>query len=143
MLVVLVLGLLEVCHCIQKTKCQVVQALRAQGVPDSDLRDWLCLVKHESNYHYDAVNSNTHDYGIFQINRGYWCDRPNGYSGTTCWRLNTYGCADTCASFTNSDITNDANCAVRIKNCKGFRDWYAWRDYCSDVSGSDYSYSGC
>jgi len=59
----------------------------------------LCLVEHESRYTYDIENHNSDhstDYGIFQLNNKYWCDRPSGYDGTICWRLNTYGCQYTC-----------------------------------------------
>ncbi|CAC5390101.1 LYZ [Mytilus coruscus] len=101
----------------------------------------LCLVKHESNYKYDAVGTNSNgskDYGIFQMNSNYFCGRPSGTSSFTCCRVNTYGCADTCNSFTNSDISNDANCAVRVKNCGGFGKWYGWRDHCSNIQGSEY-----
>ncbi|CAC5390100.1 LYZ [Mytilus coruscus] len=129
-----------------KTKCQVVQALRNQGVPDSDLRDWLCLVKHESNYVYDVIRTNRNgskDYGIFQFNNYFSCGKSGGTSSTICWRINTFGCADTCNSFTNSNISNDANCAVRIKNCNSFRKWNGWKAHCSNVQGSEYDYSGC
>ena len=131
-----------------KTKCQVVAALRAEGVPDSDLRDWLCLVKHESDYRYDIDNTNSNgsrDYGIFQLNSKYWCKGSKGYSGTTCWKLNTYGCKDTCSSFKNSDISNDADCAVRIKNCFGFGKWVAHSNHCttSEKNKSKYDYSSC
>ncbi|VDI29468.1 lysozyme C [Mytilus galloprovincialis] len=106
----------------------------------------LCLVKHESNYRYDVVGTNSNgskDYGIFQMNSNYFCGRPSGTSSSTCWRVNTYGCADSCTSFTNSDISNDANCAVRVKNCGGFGKWYGWRNHCSNVQGSEYDYSTC
>lgn len=58
----------------------------------------LCLVKHESNFHYDAIgtNSGSKDYGIFQINSEFNCGRPSGTSTSICWRVNTYGCADSC-----------------------------------------------
>ncbi|XP_063399568.1 lysozyme-like [Mytilus trossulus] len=144
--ILLVLALVGYSYGATKTKCQVVQALRNQNVPDSDLRDWLCLVKHESNYRYDVVGTNSNgskDYGIFQMNSNYFCGRPSGTSSSTCWRVNTYGCADSCTSFTNSDISNDANCAVRVKNCGGFGKWYGWRYHCSNVQGPEYDYSTC
>nr|AFM43653.1 c-type lysozyme [Mytilus galloprovincialis] len=143
--ILLVLVLVGYSYGATKTKCQVVQALRNQGVPDSDLRDWLCLVKHESNFHYDAIgtNSGSKDYGIFQINSKFNCGRPSGTSTSICWRVNTYGCADSCTSLTNSDISNDAYCAVRIKKCGGFSKWNGWKDYCSNVQGSEYDYSTC
>lgn len=129
-----------------KTKCQVVQALRAQGVPDSDLRDWLCLVKHESSYRYDVTNDNSNgskDYGIFQLNDKYWCDR--GSATNKCWKLNTYGCGVTCSNLLNSNIADDTECAVKIKNCNSFNKWYGWQTNCQgNLNGnSDYDYSNC
>ena len=55
----------------------------------------LCLVEHESEFEYDAVNTDTKDYGIFQINKGYWCKGGPKYSA--CWQINTYGCGVTAA----------------------------------------------
>ncbi|CAC5387823.1 LYZ [Mytilus coruscus] len=83
--ILLVFALVGYSYGATKTKCQVVQALRNQGVPDSDLRN----------------------------------------------------------SFTDSDISNDANCAVRVKNCAGFGRWYGWKDHCFNVQGSEYDYSSC
>ncbi|VDI12556.1 Hypothetical predicted protein [Mytilus galloprovincialis] len=57
------------------------------------------------------------------MNSKYSCGNPKGTSSSICWRVNTFGCADSCTSFTNSDISNDANCAVRVKNCAGFSRW--------------------
>ena len=55
----------------------------------------LCLVEHESEFEYDAVNTDTKDYGIFQINKGFWCKGGPKYSA--CWQINTYGCGVTAA----------------------------------------------
>ncbi|WP_411027131.1 hypothetical protein [Salmonella sp. s54925] len=132
-------------HAATKTKCQVVSALRAQRVPDGDLRNWLCLVKHESSYRYDVTNTNSNlskDYGIYQLNNKYWCDRGTR-SDTACWKINTYGCGVPCNSLLNSDIDDDTKCAVKIKNCNSFRQWYGWTNNCQDVSGSEFDYSSC
>ncbi|CAC5387824.1 LYZ [Mytilus coruscus] len=144
--ILLAFALVEYSYDATKTKSQVVQALRNQGVPYSDFRDWLCLVKHQSEYGYDVVSNNTNgskDYDIFQMNSNYFCGKAKGTSSSTCLRVNTYGCAVTCSSFTNSDISNDANCAVRVKSCGGFGKWYGWRDHCSNVKVSEYDYSSC
>ncbi|XP_060564847.1 lysozyme-like [Ruditapes philippinarum] len=129
-----------------KSKCDVVHALRTEGVPNSDMRDWLCLVAHESSYRYDIKHINSDgstDFGIFQLNDNYMCGNAQGTSSTTCWRIRTYGCADACSTFADSNISNDASCAVRVKNCDGFKRWYGWLNHCSDVSGSQYDYSHC
>ena len=104
---------LELMFCIFATFCQeqicanplfrpVFTAEQPQGCLYSIvllLSIGLCLVKHESNFKYDAnpVNSDgSKDYGIYQINSNYWCDR-----GTTkysqCWQINTYGCGYPCS----------------------------------------------
>nr|AEG19518.1 lysozyme [Cyclina sinensis] len=146
---VVLLMIIETSRAATKTKCQVVQALRAQGVTsDSELRNWLCLVEKESSFRYDVTNSNSNgskDYGIFQLNDGFWCGKSNGYSGTICWRLRTNGCQDSCSSFLNSDISNDANCAVRIKNCDGFSRWEGWKNKCKgkNLNKPKYDPSGC
>lgn len=131
------------------SKCDVVRALRNENVPDSEIRDWLCLVKHESSFRYDAINVNddrsrSRDYGIYQLNDKYWCDRGSR-SDTKCWRINTYGCGVSCASLLNDILTFDTECAVKIKRCNGFSKWYAWRDYCQgDLSNnSNYDFSHC
>ena len=82
--------------------CPVFTAEQPQGCLYSIvllLSIGLCLVKHESNFQYDANPVNTDgskDYGIYQINSNYWCDR-----GTTkysrCWQINTYGCGYPCS----------------------------------------------
>ncbi|XP_060560672.1 lysozyme c-1-like [Ruditapes philippinarum] len=134
-----------------KSKCDVVNALKAEGVPDADMRDWLCLVQHESNYEYNvtkykmagsAIGSVT--LGIFQFNNAYWCGNANGTSSPTCWKLRTFGCADACNTFLDPDISNDANCAVRVKNCDGFHTWVGWAQNCvNDTTAPSYDYSGC
>ncbi|XP_045166373.1 lysozyme-like [Mercenaria mercenaria] len=150
-LLVIVLAILgTLCAAQKKTKCQVVKALRDQGVPDSELKDWLCLVDKESSYKYNAEHTNykdgsvdSIDYGIFQLNDKYWCSDSGGYSGKICWRLNTYGCDDKCKTFKDSDISNDAYCAVRVKKCKGFEEWVGWRNKCKGKDLSSYDFSEC
>lgn len=140
----------------KKTKCQVVDALLEAGAHPSDMRDWLCLVYHESEFQYDAVNENTFDYGIFQISRQYWCRGANDYS--VCWKINTYGCgvthSDCSTVFTDSNIANDAECAVKIKKCNdpphvpggnGFSMWVAWQTHCQGdlTSNPAYDWTDC
>nr|AJQ21500.1 C-type lysozyme 2 [Mytilus galloprovincialis] len=128
------------------SKCDVVKALRAESVPDSDLRDWLCLVEHESSFRYELEHVNSDksiDYGIFQLNNKYWCDRPTPVDTSKCWKFNTCGCTDTCTSLIDSDISNDAKCAVQVKNCNDFDEWYGWRDHCANVQSSEYDFSDC
>lgn len=145
----ILLALLELAHAGTKSKCAVVRALRNENVPDSQMRDWLCLVKHESGFRYSATNNNNDgstDYGIFQLNDRYWCGRGSTkYS--QCWRINTYGCGvNNCNDFRNSNIADDTSCAVKIKRCNSFSKWYAWIKHCrgKDLSSqSQYDFSNC
>lgn len=139
----------ELAHAGTKSKCDVVRALRNENVQDSEMRDWLCLVKHESAFKYTAKNSNNDgstDYGIFQLNDRYWCGRGSTkYS--KCWQINTYGCGvDFCNDFLNSNIADDTSCAVKIKTCNSFSKWYAWIKHCKGKnlsSKSEYDFSNC
>jgi hypothetical protein len=58
------------------SKCELAKKLDGT-FPRDKLPDWLCLVRHESNYVSSAKgrqNKNgSYDYGIFQINDKYWC----------------------------------------------------------------------
>nr|AGO06639.1 c-type lysozyme 2 [Ruditapes philippinarum] len=132
----------------RKSKCEVVRALRAEGAKDSDMRDWLCLVAHESSYRYDVTHKNdggSTDYGIFQMDDKYTCGNADGTSTSICWRIRTFGCEDACSTFIDSDIRNDANCAVRVRNCDGFRRWYGWVNNCSsdELEKPDYDFEDC
>lgn len=141
---IFVLGTLAlggIAHAGMKTKCDVVRSLKAANVGDSEIRDWLCLVKHESNFRYDAVNRNSDgskDYGIYQLNNRYWCDRGNSkYS--RCWQINSFGCGYRCRDFINSGITWDTDCAVKIKRCNSFNKWYGWIKHCKGRNLNAYS----
>ncbi|CAH3168887.1 unnamed protein product [Porites lobata] len=132
------------------SKCAVVRSLRSYNVPESEMRDWLCLVKHESNFQYNAVNDanrdGSKDYGIYQINSNYWCDQPDNTKYSRCWQIRSHGCGYPCSAFLDSDIGEDTDCAVKIRRCQGFSAWYAWRDNCQGrdlTSDRDYDFSRC
>ncbi|KAL4719309.1 hypothetical protein ACJJTC_016027 [Scirpophaga incertulas] len=63
------------------TRCELVRELRRQGFPESRMRDWVCLIEHESGrrtHVISPVNSNgSRDHGLFQINDRYWCNNGN------------------------------------------------------------------
>lgn len=67
-------------------KCELARELVKNGVARKDLPNWLCLVQSESNYNTATVggpNKNkTKDWGLFQINDGYWC--KDGRRGGDC-----------------------------------------------------------
>ncbi|KAG5671031.1 hypothetical protein PVAND_001249 [Polypedilum vanderplanki] len=108
------------------TKCELVKALYKAGIPKSKLRDWACLVQHESSYNSKAKggpNKNgSYDYGIFQINSKYWCGI--GKVGGDC-KIN-------CNSLINNDITDDIKCAKTIYNRHNFTAWYGWNSKCKE-----------
>ncbi|KAM7428890.1 hypothetical protein ABFA07_020201 [Porites harrisoni] len=141
------LALGEMANAGTKTKCDVVRALRIQNVPNSDMRDWLCLVNHESGFQYDIVHENSDgskDYGIYQLNDNYWCDQGDT-KYTSCWQINTFGCGYKCSDFTDSVIAWDTDCAVKIKNCNSFSKWRAWQVHCQGdlTTNPDYDFSHC
>lgn len=59
-------------------KCELARELVSRGIPKEQLRDWLCLVQHESTYSTSARSkrndNGSYDFGLFQINSIYWCD---------------------------------------------------------------------
>lgn len=126
------------------SKCDVVRSLRSENVPESEMRDWLCLVDKASNYQYDLVGGGS-SYGIYQISSKYWCDRGSK-KYTKCWQINTYGCGYPCSVFLNSHLGEDTDCAVKIRKCQGFSAWDPWKKYCRGrdlTSNRDYDFSHC
>lgn len=109
------------------SKCELARALSSNGIPRSDLPDWVCLVKAESNFNTKATNTNTNktkDWGIFQINDKWWCKSSDGrFSYDEC-KLN---CED---DLLTDDITKATNCAKKIKSRQGFKAWYGWQKKC-------------
>lgn len=57
--------------------CELAREMYANGFPRRQLNDWMCLVKHESNYDQKAINPHntdgSTDWGLFQVNDRYWC----------------------------------------------------------------------
>ncbi|KAG5671030.1 hypothetical protein PVAND_001248 [Polypedilum vanderplanki] len=106
------------------SKCELVRTLYNSGIPQSQLRDWACLVQHESSYNSKAKggpNKNgSYDYGIFQINSKYWCGI--GKVGGDC-NLN-------CNSLLTDDISDDIRCAKIIYKRHNFSAWYGWVNHC-------------
>jgi lysozyme C len=83
MRVVLVLLVLTVLVVVNEGKvfsrCALVKRLRQLGANRNQIATWVCIAKGESSYDTAAINhhntDNSKDYGIFQINNRYWCDR--------------------------------------------------------------------
>lgn len=66
------------------SKCELARKMDKAGFARSSLPDWMCLVDSESSFNTKAINPHnadgSTDYGIFQINNGYWCNPGPGCS---------------------------------------------------------------
>ncbi|XP_026331784.1 uncharacterized protein LOC113239129 [Hyposmocoma kahamanoa] len=118
----------------QLTRCQLVSELRKNSFPAAQLRDWVCLVEHESSRYTDIVgklnSDGSRDYGLFQINDRYWC------SNTT---QPGKDCNVTCADLLTNDITKSAQCAKKIFSRQSFNAWYGWIYNCKNKPLPDIS----
>ncbi|XP_041988124.1 lysozyme-like [Aricia agestis] len=129
LLIVSVLVLASVVKSKKFTRCELVRELRNQGFPEDKLRDWVCLVEHESSRNtgkIGKVNKNgSRDYGLFQINDKYWCSNTS-----------TPGkdCNVTCSELLSDDITKISSCAKKVYKRHQFQAWYGWRNNCQSSS---------
>ncbi|KAL5280216.1 hypothetical protein ACFFRR_004278 [Megaselia abdita] len=109
------------------SKCELARTLSQNGIPRSELPDWVCLVQAESNYNTKATNTNTNktkDWGIFQINDKWWCKPSDG-------RFSYNECNLNCdRDLLSDDITKATTCAKKIKGRQGFKAWYGWQNKC-------------
>ncbi|XP_075226712.1 lysozyme C-3-like [Lycorma delicatula] len=106
------------------TRCTFAAELKYRyGIRGRQLEKWVCIVEHESGFNTRAINSQTDDFGIFQISRRYWCDKRSG-------------CNIACRNLLNNDISDDVQCAKKIYNTRqhesgdGFTAWLAYNDNC-------------
>ncbi|XP_055374658.1 inactive lysozyme 1A-like [Condylostylus longicornis] len=118
-------------------ECSLAKELYRLGVPKSQLSDWICLAKYESQFETSTVgkkNSNgTRDWGIFQINDRWWCKNSNGDRSYNQCKLS-------CDELLTDDITKAVKCAKLIKKQQGFKAWVAWNRRCQ---GSKPNISKC
>ncbi|XP_070592194.1 lysozyme C-1-like [Erythrolamprus reginae] len=121
-LVLTLLFLLIAANEAKKISCCDLASLLKQndidGYKKTSLEDWVCMAYHESKYNSQVVGppNTDRDYGIFQINSGYWCNNNQGPTANKCNKL--------CSDFTNDDITDDIACAKRIvRDHKGMNAW--------------------
>ncbi|KAL4715323.1 hypothetical protein ACJJTC_004775 [Scirpophaga incertulas] len=107
------------------TRCGLVRELRRQGFPEDKLRDWVCLIEHESGRRTDVIGpanyDGSHDHGLYQLNDHIWCSNSNTPGGE---------CHVTCAEVRTDDITKASNCAKKIFQRQGFNAWYGWINHC-------------
>ncbi|CAG0886937.1 unnamed protein product [Darwinula stevensoni] len=110
-------------------RCELAREFHyTHGLDRNGLGNWVCLAYYESSYNTNAVggpNGNgSYDYGIFQINDGFWCYPPDTHAD----------CNMSCSSLTDNDITNDVTCAKLIYNRHGFEAWYGWINNCQGTN---------
>uniref|UniRef100_A0A1Y9H2P5 Lysozyme n=1 Tax=Anopheles dirus TaxID=7168 RepID=A0A1Y9H2P5_9DIPT len=106
-------------------KCELAKALDSNGIPRSQIPDWICLAENESHFDTTALNTKnkdgTWDYGLFQINNKYWCaDQRKGPND----------CKMQCSALRDDDITDDIKCIKLIHKRHTFTAWVAWTKKC-------------
>ncbi|KAG6921422.1 sperm acrosome associated 5 [Chelydra serpentina] len=92
-----VLGLVTLLACLSIggrakifTRCELAQRLQDSGMDGYEgysLANWLCLAFYASGFDTAAVGANadgSSDYGIFQINSGWWCQDTQSPSENLC-----------------------------------------------------------
>ncbi|XP_050299141.1 lysozyme C-1-like [Anthonomus grandis grandis] len=120
-------------------QCELANTLRSKGVPEDQVATWVCIAHAESNFNTQAINSNTWDYGIFQISSIYWCQSGDSAGN---------GCGISCNSLLGDDITEDIACVRYIYamtesygQIPGFK---AWTTYAGNCAGDNSGWiSGC
>lgn len=138
----LILGLLSVT--IQGKiyeRCEFSRALKRLGIGSLKgvcLANWVCLAAWDSSYNtwttnYNPISKST-NYGIFQINRHYWCN-----DGKNLHAVNA--CCISCNALLQDVITQAVACAKRVvSDPQGIRTWVAWRNHCQN---QDLTIWGC
>lgn len=74
-------------------RCELAKRLRQLGASESQLATWVCIAHSESGYNTAALNINKNkskDFGIFQINNRFWCDRVSITRKANCHCSETY-----------------------------------------------------
>lgn len=106
----------------QYTKCEIAAILKENKF--SNIEDWVCLIEKESTFFTNKVNNKnkdgTSDFGLFQINSGYWC------------KIGSVGgdCNADCNSFSDDNISDDIKCVKLIYKRHKFTAWNGWKDKC-------------
>uniref|UniRef100_A0A161MHZ4 lysozyme n=1 Tax=Triatoma infestans TaxID=30076 RepID=A0A161MHZ4_TRIIF len=103
------------------TECELANTLENAGFSKDKLKDWVCLAKAVSSLNTTAVggpkSAGSYEYGIFQINDRYWCDKNQKGKGCT------VKCSDL---ILEDDIDYSVACARIIYNINGFSEWFGW-----------------
>ncbi|KAK8779676.1 hypothetical protein V5799_018981 [Amblyomma americanum] len=115
-------------------RCELASILVRSGIPRNQIPDWICLATAESSLNSNAINRNTDgstDYGIFQINNGYWCS-PGPHNI----------CRVSCSALQSDNIDPSIQCAKTVYRQQGFNAWYGWKNKCRGRNLASYV-SGC
>ncbi|KAK8779678.1 lysozyme c-1-like [Amblyomma americanum] len=111
-------------------RCELASILVRNGIPRNRIPDWICLATAESSLNSKAINKNKNgstDYGIFQINNGYWCS-PGRHNI----------CKVSCSALRSDGIGPSIQCAKTIYKRHGFNAWYGWKNKCKGKNLSSY-----
>nr|CAI5832881.1 unnamed protein product [Callosobruchus analis] len=107
------------------SRCELAKELKdVHRLPEEEISTWVCIAEHESSLNTSALGVG--DHGLFQISEQYWCS-PNSVG---------LGCNANCASFRDSDISDDLKCIRTIFNehtaisGDGFNAWVVYPRYC-------------
>ncbi|XP_067140633.1 lysozyme c-1-like [Centruroides vittatus] len=116
-------------------RCEMATILVRNGFPRHEIPNWLCLIRHESNFNSRATNRNIDgsiDHGIFQINDRYWCSPPGPHND----------CNVKCSNLLDDNIADDMRCARIIYRRHKFNAWYGWKNNCRGKNLQQYV-NGC
>ncbi|XP_054859834.1 lysozyme C, milk isozyme-like [Eublepharis macularius] len=122
-------------------RCELAKQLDNHGMDGYQgysLANWVCMAFFESGFDTEAVSQNkdgTSDFGIFQINSGWWCAVEDSVSENLC-RID-------CKDLLNADIENNILCAKRIvRDPQGMAAWNEWKTHCEGKNLSEWV-KGC
>ncbi|XP_060108665.1 lysozyme C, milk isozyme-like [Heteronotia binoei] len=122
-------------------RCELAKRLKDHGMDSYQgysLANWVCLAFFESSFDTEAVARNkdgTHNFGIFQINSGWWCT----YSDTASDNL----CEIDCQELLHPGIEHDILCAKRIvEDPQGMAVWDEWKTHCENQNLTEWV-KGC
>lgn len=124
-------------------QCDLAKQLLGYGgvFKKSNINDWICLTYYESSWRTSVKggpNTNgSFDYGLFQINDGYWC-----YASSPSSAAKYNDCNINCSKLLDDNIKDDSQCATLIYNRHGFMAWHGWENNCKGKDLSSWT-SGC
>ncbi|KAL7643343.1 UNVERIFIED_CONTAM: hypothetical protein RMT77_006635 [Armadillidium vulgare] len=127
-----ILFLIHICFGKIYKKCELAKQLKYKyRLPKDDIKNWVCIAQYESGFNTAALNkfnsNGSKDYGLFQINNGYWCDSHYGKNI----------CKLPCKALLDNSITDDITCAYIIKKeteswsgKEGYTAWVVYVNHC-------------